>query len=202
MGASMARHQYTADNTEMLQVTVYRNWGDIKSAAERSEELVKAAWPDEKARKAYFKKADSYYTTIHSDEIYYTMPNAKIGASSTEPRLLYMQKRHFAFPEEGSVEEFQALNKEYTEAVIHKNSHVIGYYPMRHAWGADKRDFIEVFVVNSMADLEASNDARGDLVKSHWTDEAARKAFFKKSGKYFTGFHADYIYETIPELSK
>ena len=73
---------------------------------------------------------------------------------------------------------------------------------MRHAWGADKRDFIEVFVVNSMADLEASNYARGDLVKSHWTDEAARKAFFKKSGKYFTGFHADYIYETIPELSK
>jgi hypothetical protein len=202
MGASMANHHYTADNTEMLRVGVYKNWGDIERAQKRNGELAKEAWPDEIERDDFFKKMDSYYTTMHSDEIYATMPGAKIAQSSDEPRLWYMRTSHFAFPDDGSTEEYLATSKEIQEKLIQNNNYVKGYYPMRHAWGADKRDFLEVFMFDSMADLEASSDTRDELVDKHWPDKEARKEFFTKSFKYYTGFHADYIYESIPELSK
>jgi hypothetical protein len=56
LGQEVLLHYFTADNTEILLVTMYDSWASIEKAYQKDNELVKAAWPDEKARTAYFEK--------------------------------------------------------------------------------------------------------------------------------------------------
>lgn len=200
---STLSHMYTGDNSEVLLVTVYNTWEDIEKAQDRNTELEEAAWPNKAAREAFLKKIDRYFVNRHADEIYRTLPGAKVPATSVDTtRVIYMQKTQRAFPSDGTTEELDALTKEYTEKVIHKNPYLIAYYPMRHGWGADNRELVDVFVLNSLCDVAAMNQAIPDLEKAAWPDEAARKAFFKKFDKYFTGIHGDYIYTSIAGVSK
>ena len=196
-------HYFTADNSEIKFVTGYSSWENIEKAQERSNELANQAWPDEKARDAFFKKQSAYYSDMHSDEIYSTLDGAKVLTEKpTEPMVYYVRVSHRAFPEDGTPEEIQALRKEYKENVIDRNSYLKAYYPSRHAWGSDGRDFIEAFVVSSLGDLELSMKENQKLIKDHWPDEAKADAFFDKLGKYDTGWHGDFIYRHVPELSK
>jgi len=59
-----------------------------------------------------------------------------------------------------------------------------------------------VFVVESLADLDSALNKNRDLFKAAWADEAKRKEFNEKFGKYFTGKHSDYIYKSVHELTK
>lgn len=196
-------HHMTADNSELVYVQLYKSWGDIEKAGDRNGELINAAWPDEAKREAYFKKRNNYYADKHSDEIYVTMSGAKPRAeSSDKPVLFYVRKSHFAFPDDGSNKEFKELRDAFLKGVTHKNQYIKGYYPYVHAWGSDKRDYIEVFVVDSLADLEKAFDEQSRLNKARFTDEEKQKEEGKKAGKYFTGFHADYVYKSVPELAK
>lgn len=196
-------HHFTADNTEILLVTVYENWEAIEKAGAKDDELIKAAWPDEKARKAYFDKRNSYYEGRHSDEIYASAPNAKTQKGTFDKDMIYyVRVSHFANYKEGTNKEFADLDKQYFDAVTNKNDLIKAYYPNRHAWGADNTEFTEVYVVDSLADLENALKKDGELFKAHWKDEKARKEFEDKSDKYFTGVHGDYIYKSVHELSK
>jgi hypothetical protein len=121
---------------------------------------------------------------------------------ATEPMVFYVRVSHLAFPEDGKTEEIAAMMDEYNANVIAKNDVIKAYYPHRHYWGSDSRDFIEAFVVESLADVEKALDKNGELTKTHWPDDEKRKEFFAKMGKYFTGWHADYLYTHVPELSK
>ena len=203
LGSGFYLHRWTPDNTEIKYVQVYANWDAIEKAAARSAELEKEARPDEKTREAFLKKQRSFYTANHSDEIYATMANAKIPSTKmTEDKILYLQTQHFAFPENGSAEEFNALHKEYVDNVIKKNNSILGYYPNRHAWGADRTEFVQAFLVNSVNDLENLSDTNNALFEAHWKDEASRKAFGEKMRKYFTGKHGDAIFTAIADLDK
>lgn len=196
-------HYMTADNTELLYVQLFNSWEDIDKANKRNEELSKSAWPDEAKRDAYFKKRDAYYDSYHSDEIYVPIPGAKPNLEeSNEAVLFYVRKSHLAFPDNGTEKEFNELRDPFVKEVIHKNQFIKGYYPYVHAWGADKRDFIEVFVVATLADLDKALDESGKLNKARFNDEAKQKAAGKKMGKYFTGFHGDYVYKSVPSLAK
>lgn len=200
-GSGVYIHHFTPDSREILFVSVYKSWEDIDKSNERTEELIKEGWPDETARKAYFKKFNAYYSDFHSDEIYATMSGAK-PTNIGEGNILYVRKSHFAFPSDGSMEEFKALSKEYDENILMKNENIKGYYPNRHAWGADRTDFVEGYILDSMADLEKMFDRNTELIEEHWPDETARKAWFKKAGRYFTGVHGDYIYDVVKEFVK
>lgn len=204
MGVSFFLHRYTADNTELIYVQSYASWEDIDKASDRNGELARAAWTDDDTRASFFKKRNAYYDNYHSDEIYATLPGAKImsHAAATEDMICYVRKSHFAFPDSGSSREFNALSKEITENIINKNDHLKAYYPSVHAWGADRTEFVEAFFVNSLADLEKMDARRVELIKEHWSDEATRKAFGKKRDKYFTGVHGDFIYTFVAGLSK
>lgn len=196
-------HYFTADNSEIKFVNVYTSWENIEKAAARNNELAKEAWPDEAARDAFFQKQGKYYSNMHSDEIYNSVKGGKfMEEKPAESMVFYVRKSHFAFPEDGKTEDLVAMMDEYNANVIAKNDFIKAYYPHRHYWGSDSRDFIEAFVVESLADVENALDKNGELTKEHWPDDEKRKEFFTKMGKYFTGWHGDYLYTHVPELSK
>jgi hypothetical protein len=203
LGSLVLMHYFTADNTELKIVNVYSSWENIEKAEERSNELAKAAWPDKDQRTAFFKSQSAYYTNFHSDEIYSTLPYAKqLTANSTEPLIYYLMVSQMAFPEGGTQKEAGELMTEYVDKVISKNPAILAYYPSRHAWGANSQDFVQAFVVKSFEDIVKALDTDTQLEKSAWPDETARKDYFAKRNKYFTGQHADYIYTSVPELIK
>lgn len=201
--SNVLMHLFTADNSEIKFVNVYSLWDNIDKAADRTGELIEEAWPNEDERKAFFKKQGKYYSNMHSDEIYSSVKGVKfIEEKPTESMVYYVRVSHLAFPEDGKTEDIKDMMDEYTTNVIHKNEFIKGYFPSRHYWGADSRDFVEAFVVESLGDIEKALDKNGELSKAYWPDDDKRKEFFTKMGKYFTGWHGDYIYSHVPELSK
>lgn len=202
ISASFYLHKLTPDNTELLYVQAYPNWEAIGKAAQRNAELAKAAWSDESARNAFFDKRNSYYSEKHSDEIYATLPNAKVMTTNpTKDMVCYVRKGHFKFGE-GTDEEFEALDKEYFDNITAKNEYIKAYYPMAHAWGADRTEFVEAIFLDSLADLEKMFDKDNELFEAHWKDEAARKAMEDKGSQYFDNTHGDYIYTYVAGLAK
>ena len=203
MSTSYYTHRYTADNRELILVRTFASWEDIDKAGKRDGELIEAAWPDEKVREAFFKKVDNFYSPFHSDEIYATMSGAKVMTEAPgDDMILYVRKSHFANPENGTLKEFKELRDGYLKNVIHKNELIKGYYPNNHAWGSDKTEYVEAFMVNSMADLDNLTKRNNELAKAAWPNEATRKERGKNSSKYFTGVHGDYVYTLVEELVK
>lgn len=199
IGSEILTHYYTANSAEVLHVSVYKNWEDIEKSNDVSNELIKKAWPDEKARKAFFDKQRSYYITKHSDEIYTSQPmvgEKPLKTDSKEPLIVYIRRSQLSMNGQG-----KGL-KEFNEKVTMKNPYIKGYYPHRHAWGGDSRDFMEAFLFDSMADLDKSSDKDDELIKAAWPKEADRKAFFDEMRKAFTGLHGDYIYRNEPTMSR
>ena len=199
IGSEILTHYYTENSSEILHVSAYKTWEDIEKSGDITDELIKKGWPDEKARKAFFDKQRSYYTTRHSDEIYTSQPAAgekQLKTDSKEPMIVYIRRSQLSMNGQG-----KGL-KEFNEKVTMKNPYVKGYYPYRHAWGIDSRDFMEAFLFDSMSDFDKSNDKDDELVKAAWPKEADRKAFFDEMNKAFTGLHGDYIYHNEPTMSK
>lgn len=202
MGASFHMHMYTPDNTELLYVQLFKSWEDISKAQDRNDELAKEAWPDEDEREAYFKKQQGYYSLEHSDEIYVPIGQPKFEPDSDKDYIAYLRISKLAFPEDGTMKEFNELNNEFFQNVIMKTDKIKGYYPMAHAWGNDRRDYVEAFVVESLGDLENLRQETWEKAKEHWPDEAKRTEFFDKFDRYFLPTHEDYIYRSINGLSK
>lgn len=202
-GASFFMHRFTEDNSELLYVQVFNSWNDIHDAADRNGELAKDAWPDDDDRKAFFEKRLNYYSPQHSDEIYATMDGAKVLAEMPDKdMLLYLQIRHFAYPEDGTYDEWEKLNNEYLEKVVHKNEYIKGYYPSQHYYGADRTEFLEAFYVEDLADLDKMLKRLNELPAEAWPDKAAREEMGEKMSKYYTGIHSDFIYTYVSGLSK
>ncbi len=203
LSQTVLTHYFTADNTELILVSTYDSWDAIDKAGAKDDELVKAGWPDEKARAAFFDKKNNYYANNHSDEIYHSMPGAKMQtANFDKPMLYYVRKSVMSFPKDGNEKEFNKMREDYFTAVTSKNDFIKAYYPNIHAWGANKTDFTEVFVVESLGDIEKGFDKNKELYKATWNTDAKVKDYEAKMDKYFTGVHGDYIYRLVPELSK
>ena len=199
IGSEILTHYYTENSSEVILVNVYKTWEDIEKAQAINDELAKKAWPDEKARTAFFDKHRSYYLPMHSDEIYSsieTIGMKEFKATSKEPMIVYIRKSQMSFNEKGKG------MKEYNEKITLKDPYIQGYYPFRHAWGSDSRDFMEAFFYNTFGDIERSNLKQDELEKAAWPKEADSKAFFDQLKLAFTGVHGDFIYHNLPEASK
>ncbi len=202
LSTNFLTHYFTADNTEALAVTAYENWEAIDKATKRTEELEKKAWPNEANRKAFMNKRNSYYQSKHSDELLRVLPGAKpLADRGSEAMIYYVRVTQMAFPEDGKNEEITDFHQQYLDNVVYKNKYVQGYYVYRHGWGADSREFTEVFVVNSLADIEAGFDENGRLSDEAWSEEE-QKEMGKIFSKYRTGVHGDFLYQSVPELIK
>lgn len=197
IGSEILNHYYTANSSEILHVSVYKTWGDIEKSGDVTNKLIEKAWPNEKERKAFLEKYNSYYSPMHSDEIYSSAGQSKeLKTTSKEPMIVYVRKSQMASKDLGKE------TQEFNEKIIMNNPYIKAYYPHRHAWGSDNRDFLEAFMYDSMCDLEKSSDSEEELIKTAWPNEENRKAFFDKLKKDFTGVHGDYIYVNEPSLSK
>jgi hypothetical protein len=199
IGHEILTHYYTENNSEVLMVNVFKTWEDIEKSGAISEELAKKAWPDEKTRTAFFDKQNSYYVPMHSDEIYSSITSVgekEFKATTKEPMVVYIRRSQMAMTGKGKG------MKEYNEKVTLKDPYIKAYYPYRHAWGSDSRDFMEAFFFDSLSDLEKSNQKQDELAKEAWPKEADSKAFFDELKLAFTGIHGDYIYHNLPGVSK
>lgn len=202
LGASFFMHQFTDDNTTLEYVQVFESWDAIEKASERNGELAREAWPDDDARRAFFKKRNDYYGTEHSDEIYSIMDGGKPLAEMPDKDLtLYLRISHFAFPEDGTFKEWKELRDSRLEKVVHKNEYILGYYPSQHYYGGDRTEFIEAFYVEDVAALDKMLDRLPELAKEAWSEEE-RKDRWERGRKYYTGKHEDYIYTYVSGLSK
>lgn len=199
IGSEILTHYYTDDNTEIILVNVYKTWEDIEKAGTVSDELIKKAWPDEKARTAFFEKYDKFYTPVHSDEIYQSITSVgrkEYKDETKKPMIVYIRKSQMNMAGKGK------NVKEFNEKITFKDPYIKAYYPYRHSWGSNSTDFNEAFFYDSLSDLEKSNEKIDELIKSTWPNEKDADAFFDELEKSFTGKHSDYIYRNIPSLSK
>ncbi len=203
-GAEVLRHLYTPDNSEVLFVTAFKSWGDVEKADDRTTELIKAAWPDTSARRAFFTKQRAYYTNIHSDELYSTMDNPKFFKSYPDSNVVFVKRTtHTSWPEGGSRKEIMAMDKEYNENVTQKNDEILASYPLRHLYGSDSRDMVDFIAFKDVNTMEnVSNVSNRKLIMAHWPDKTKRQEFFKKYNSYSEPWHGDAVYMNVVELHK
>lgn len=199
LSSGVYTHYFTPDNSEVVLVNVYKTWEDIEKANDINQELIEKAWPDEDDRQAFFDKQSGYYEPTHNDEIYQSMQYMIPEKDDTgEPRIYYVRTSDLAMNGEGSPAKF----KEYFEKVTKNSKKLKGYYTHRHLWGSNSREFSEVFVFDSLGEIEDFFDEENEIASSTWKDEGERSAFMDEMGKLFTGRHADYVYRSVPELMK
>jgi hypothetical protein len=198
IGSQILNHYYTENNSEVLSVSVFKTWEDIEKANDVTNELIKKGWPDEKVRKTFFDKYNSYYGPMHSDEIYTSVAagSKDLEVPTKDPMIVYVRKSEMSLNGQG-----KGL-KEFNEKVTLKNPYIKAYYPFRHSWGADSRHFLEAFYYNSLSDLEKANNKQTELINTSWPIEEESKAFMTEMEKAFTGLHGDFIYQNEPSLSK
>jgi len=186
-------HLLTDNSRELIYIQTYPTWEDIDKAAGRSSELEKEAWPDEDARNAFLDKQSAFFSDYHSDEIFATMDGAIIADTPSDKNtVVYIRKNKMAYPDDGSMEEFNELRMKQIENVYKKNDLIKAYYPSMHAWGNDRRDFMEAFVIESLNDLGNMFDKNSELGEAAMTEEEG-----KAMGKYYKGVHSDYVYSNI-----
>ncbi|MEO5585441.1 MAG: hypothetical protein ABIQ75_08305 [Flavobacteriales bacterium] len=70
---SLMIHAWGSLGGSFVTTMEFANWEDLGKYSEELDTIAKAAWPDEAARTAFFKKLDSYADMHHSDEIYTVM---------------------------------------------------------------------------------------------------------------------------------
>ena len=205
LSTTVLQHHFTSNSSEVLFVTVYPTWSAMEEATKRNTELEKEAWPDEKVRKSFLLKQARFYNNKHSDEIYRTIPGAKTLEETDLPLLYYVRTSYFAYPEDsdGAIsDEFMDMLNEFNEVVTHKNKHYLGYYPQVHFYGADRTEFVEVFIAETLAEIEKGIAMQGKLRREHWKGEERMEVYNKVMDKYLTGIHGDRIFSSVPELHK
>lgn len=194
LGSGYYFHYFTPDDSEILAVSVFNSWEDIEKANEVTAKLVEQGWPDEANRKAFFDKQNSYYSPVHSDEIYASLNfNKPLKTDSKEPLIYYVKKNRAGTGGSGY--------KEYFDNVTMKNSFVKGVHTMRHRWGSNSQDALEVFIFDNLGDVEKSFKENTRLEDVHWSDKTKADDFFKGYSKIFAG-HSDAIYRNVPSLEK
>ena len=108
-----------------------------------------------------------------------------------------IQNLERAFPENGTMAEFDSLTNLYNTNVWGKNPYVISHKTVRHWWGNDNRDVIEITEVKTWEDIPTAMEKNNELFMEAWSTKEARDAFNKAYDKYFTGKHSDEIYQEV-----
>ncbi len=123
--------------------------------------------------------------------------NTSVYAQAAQGNVFVMSNFERAFPENGSARELDSLTQIMMDNSYKNNPYVVSYKVVRHWWGHDNRDFMQIIEVKSWNDVDkASEEANNQFMKA-MPNKADRDAFNKAYDKYFTGKHSDEIYREV-----
>jgi hypothetical protein len=120
-----------------------------------------------------------------------------ILAQAPQGNAVLMSNYERAFPMDGSMAEFDSLTHQFQTKVWDKNPLVISHKTVRHWWGHDNRDVIEITIIKSWEDIPKAMQKNNELFLEAWSTKEARISFNKAYNKYFTGKHSDEIYQEV-----
>jgi len=123
--------------------------------------------------------------------------NTSVMAQANQGNIFVVTTFERAFPTNGSQRELDSLTALYSENCFAKNEYIVSYKVIRHFWGHDNRDFLQMIEVKTWEDIEKANDKTNELFMKAWPTSADRKKFNDANGKYFTGKHSDEIYSEV-----
>lgn len=63
-------HAWGSDRTEHMEAFFIESWADLDKMYDRTDELIKEAWPDDEQRKKDGKAWGKYFTGVHGDYMY------------------------------------------------------------------------------------------------------------------------------------
>ncbi|MFN3873951.1 MAG: hypothetical protein ACK4R9_13210 [Ignavibacterium sp.] len=121
----------------------------------------------------------------------------KLYAQTPQGNVIIITNHERAFPENGSMAEFDSLTHQYQTKVWDKNPYVISHRTVRHWWGHDNRDVIEITEVKTWEDIPKAMAKSNELFMEAWSTKEARDKFNKAYDKFFTGKHSDEIYQEV-----
>jgi len=188
-------------NSEIKVINVIDNWTDIAEINEMRSELIEEGWPDLEERNRFFEKQNSFYKSKHSDEIYLTTHFRKdlVREPGQNVPFVFMVRTNILSDseDEHSYENY----KQYVKQVLFENSKILAYYPFNHFWGADSREFVEIFVVDSFSDVELSGYENHALMTQMIPDEQERTEFLRSMNSAVESQNTAF-FKNVPSLSK
>ena len=128
--------------------------------------------------------------------------NSSAYAQESQNNVVVMTNFERAFPDKGSASELDSLTQVMMDNSYKNNPYVISYGVVRHYWGHDSRDFIQMITVRSFEDINKAEDEGNKEFMKAMPDKADRQAFNKAYSKYFTGKHSDEIYSQVVSSKK
>jgi hypothetical protein len=123
--------------------------------------------------------------------------DTSVMAQTSQGNIFVVTTFERAFPKDGSNRELDSLSALYSEKCFAKNDYIVSYKVIRHFWGHNNTDFIQMMEVKSWEDIEKANEKIDELFMKAWTTSADRKKFNDAYNKYFTGKHSDEIYSEV-----
>jgi predicted proteasome-type protease len=123
--------------------------------------------------------------------------NTNVRAQNITGNAVIIHNLEAAFPENGSMAEFDSLTYQFQTKVWDKNPYVISHKTIRHWWGNNNRDIIEITEVRTWEDIPKAMQKNNELFMEAWSTKEAREKFNKAYNKYFTGKHSDEIYREV-----
>ena len=124
--------------------------------------------------------------------------NNSLMAQNAQGNVFVVTNLERAFPDNGSARELDSLTTLYINKCFGAdNEYVVSCKVIRHWWGHDNRDFIQMVEVKSWGDVVKANERANELFMKAWPTKEDRKRFNDANDKYFTGKHSDEIYNEV-----
>jgi hypothetical protein len=200
-------YQFLVNFTAMGQpeyfiMKVYKDWNDIHLAEVETNRLIKAAWPNEEKRKAFFERMNKNYDFYYSNSIFRT---TRLASNNTKMKEMKGKKKFF-YVVWSKLSDYQGDDavdayEDYVKGVTYKNPYIRAYLAQRHYYGPDSRDFVEFYVLDSNEDLIKALDKDRELLKEMIPDKSERDAFIEAYNKGITKRTGE-LYMNVPSLSK
>jgi hypothetical protein len=132
------------------------------------------------------------------------VPYVGFAQDKDEDNIVLAVTYQAAFPEDGSIAEFDSLYAELDKNVVSKNKFINSVMRVGHLYGSNSRDFIVITEFNggSLGVLEKADEEGYKLFKKWKPEKEDRIAFNEALNKYFKNTHSDEIYSLWSKVTK
>jgi len=130
--------------------------------------------------------------------VFFAGTNQSVYAQAAQGNVFVITNFERAFPDDGSNRELDSLAAMYVDKTFGAdNQYVVSCKLVRHWWGHNSRDYVQITEVKSWDDILKANERSNELFEKAWSTKESRDAFNKAYNKYFTGKHSDEIYSEV-----